>query len=381
MSDFPDGIYFNLNDSTYHALPRLSSSGICNMLVSPSNYWADSWLSRKDEEEKDEEATRAQILGSAWHVARLEPHLFEGRYIRALDKADFPTALMNGTQIGEALAEKGETKKKAGESVLQQALRLKEAGYGGEIWPLIEDEFEQLRGDRIAITAKFYDDIIEGMDRIKAQAEIVKHLVGGAAEVSILWTDEKGTQKKARVDYLRPDERTDFKTFDNARKKELERCIVEAIQYNRYYIQAAFYDEAVEQIRLGKLKIIGKATDDERDLVDQIKDQDRPLPCWYIFQEKNGIPNLLAREIKLYSDPHESHAVNDAGADEQTSAKVAEMTIKPTALMAKARTEIKHAEGLYRFYMEEFCDREPWPPLTPTAAITDDMFSSYWLES
>ena len=47
-----DGIYFDLDEDQYHAEERLSASGICNMLVSPPTFWANSWLN-PDKDELD----------------------------------------------------------------------------------------------------------------------------------------------------------------------------------------------------------------------------------------------------------------------------------------------------------------------------------------
>src|SRR5690606_73558 len=84
-----DGIYFDLPADVYHAVPRLSSSGVQKLCVSPATFWRGSWLD-PDRPDPDEDATKAQILGRAYHTARLEPHLFEQLYVRELDKAEAP---------------------------------------------------------------------------------------------------------------------------------------------------------------------------------------------------------------------------------------------------------------------------------------------------
>ena len=35
----PDGVYFNMSEADYHALPRLSASGIKNILTSLPTFW------------------------------------------------------------------------------------------------------------------------------------------------------------------------------------------------------------------------------------------------------------------------------------------------------------------------------------------------------
>lgn len=376
-----DGIYFALPAEEYHALPRLSASGICNMLVSPGTYWADSWMNPDRAKKEDEEATKAQILGTAYHVARLEPQRFATAYVRDLDPADFPGALMNGTQIGEKLGEIGETKKRAGEDVLSQALRLRSAGYGGAIWTLLRDEFDRLHADRIALKAQIYDEIVRDIERIHATPEIQKHLEGGASEVSVLWTDKRtGVQMKARLDYLQFNAFTDFKTFDNYNGKNLDQFIADTFRFNRYYVQAAHYHDATEQIRNAEAGLQVYGSDENRGLVDAIRKQRNPLEAWYVFQEKRGIPNLLARKIRLYTKPAAGHDVNDAGSANELSEKVAEMTIRRTGLHMKARTEIDHATNLFKFYRDEIGTERPWPPLNPTDELSDDNFPLSWLE-
>lgn len=381
--DRQDGIYFDLPQEEYHALPRLSASGICKMLVSPATYWADSWMNpdRAKIEDEAEEETKAQTLGKAYHTARLEPDRFTTAYVRDLDPADFPGCLMNGTQIGEALAAIGETKKKSGEDVLSQAMRLKACGYGGHIWHILREEFDQEHRDRIPLKAQYYDEIVRDMERIHEAPEIVKHLVEGAAEVSVLWTDKRtGVKMKARIDYLKYNEFSDFKTFDNYNGKNIDQFIADTFRFNRYYVQAAHYHDAAEQIREGDgLRVHG--SHEQFALIEAIRKQRNPLECWYIFQEKRGIPNLLARKIRLFTKPAAGHEVNDAGTPGELSEKVAEMTVRRTALHLKARTEIEHATNLYRFYQEEIGDSRPWPPLNPSDELNDDSFPLSWLEN
>lgn len=376
-----NGIYFNLPAEEYHALPRLSASGICNMLVSPATYWADSWMNPDRAKVEDEEETKAQQLGKAYHMARLEPSRFAVAYVRDLDPADFPGALMNGTSIGEALAAAGETKKKAGEDVLSQAMRLKAAGYGGVIWHLLREEFDSLHRDRIPLKAQYYDEITRDIERIHNTPEIAKHLEGGAAEVSVLWTDKRtGVPMKARLDYLQYNAFTDFKTFDNFNGKNLDQYIADTFRFNRYYIQAAHYHDAAEQIRDsdGALRVHG--SHEHVALVEAIRKQQNPLEAWYVFQEKKGIPNLLARKIRLYTRAA-GHEANAAGAEEDVSDKVAAMTVRRSALHMKARAEIDHATNLFKFYREEIGEERPWPPLNPVDELNDDSFPLSWLET
>jgi hypothetical protein len=371
-----DGIYFGLPADVYHAVPRLSSSGIQKLCVSPATFWRGSWLD-PDRPDPDEDETIWQLLGRAYHTARLEPHLFESTYVRELDKDEAPKGtLFTATDMGKKLEEFG--LKKSG-SVLEQAERLADSGYpSSQLWPLIKAQWEKDRGTRIALPAKHYDQMITDRDRISANSQIAPLLAGGEAEVSIFWTDKHGIKMKARIDYLTRDWWDDFKTFDNSRGKHLNQALSDAVRYNRYYIQAPVYREAVEQVRVGNLPIIEAQTDDQRALVAALQMKPNELRCWYIFQEKNGIPNLLAREFLFYSVPYTT-VLNSAGATADQVAVAREATSHPTDLFRKGEGEVLQAKKLFVLYNEVYQPGEPWFPLDAIGAFSDDDFHPYWL--
>lgn len=371
-----DGIYFDLPADVYHAVPRLSSSGIQKICVSPATFWRGSWLD-PDRPDLDEDETIWQVLGRAYHTARLEPHLFEQLYCRECVKEDAPKGtLFTATDMGKKLEEFG--LKKSG-SVLEQAERLAEAGFpSSQLWPLIKAQWEQERGTRTPLPAKHYDQMLTDRDRISANSQIAPLLSGGEAEVSVFWTDQHGVQMKARIDYLTRDHWADFKTFDNSRGKHLNQALADAVRYNRYYVQAAVYREAVEQVRVGNLPVIEANTDDQRSLIAALQLTRAELRCWYIFQEKNGIPNLLAREFPFYAVPYTT-ILNDAGATEDRIAVAHEATRHKTDLFRKGEGEVLQAKKLFVLYSEVYSDGTPWFPIEAVGAFSDDDFHPYWL--
>lgn len=373
-----DGIYFGLPADVYHAVPRLSSSGIQRMCVSPATFWRGSWL---DPERPDfnEEETIWQLLGRAYHTARLEPHLFESTYVRELDKADAPKGtLFTGTEMSAKLEEFG--LKKSG-TVAEQAERLVDAGFpANRLWPLIKEAWEAERAGRTALPAKHYDQMITDRDRISLNGQIAPLLAGGEAEVSIFWTDKHGVQMKARIDYLTRDWWVDFKTFDNSRGKTLNQALVDAVRYNRYYIQAPVYREAIEAVRFGNLQIIEAQTDDQRALVAALAIKPGELRCWYVFQEKGGIPNLLAREFPFYAVPWTTIFNEQITDDESRKLAVREATKKRTSLFIKGEAEVLQAKQLFVLYSEVYQPGEPWFPIDAIGAFSDDDFHPYWLE-
>jgi hypothetical protein len=361
-------------DDAYHAIHRLSASGMQNMLVSPATFWASSWLNP----DRTEQTTAARVIGRAYHSARLEPELFARNYVRALDKAELPKgALVTGKDMEAALAAMGLPKSG---SVVEQAERLRGAGYDGVIWQIELAKWERLRAKRIAIPAVTYDEIVEDGKRLRASPAIAELISGGAAEVSVFWTCPKtGIPMKARLDYLKPRAWTDFKTFENSRGKRLDQALADAFRYNRYYVQAVAYRDAVEAIRNGLVDLVGDATPEERAVLAAVQLSPGPLACYYLFQEKKGVPNVVARQFR-FDDRPLSHEINAIGLSEEKEARASEAVTGPTAIARKATVEIAYAKKLYLGYSEIYEPGEPWLPFDPIGDIGDDDFNSYWLE-
>lgn len=368
-----DGIYFNMPEDEYHAIERLSSSGIQNMLVSPATFWAKSWLNkdRKETEKKHQE------VGRAYHCARLEPERFAAEYVREISKADYPDALTTDVQIKAELKKLGEAQGRAGETVLDRAKRLRDAGYTGQIWHLLADEWENANSKFIGLAADVWDDIEEDAKRIRQCSEVAELITGGVAEVTVLWTDQKtGVAMKARLDYLRPTGYTDFKTFDNSRGVHLNQAIVNAFQYNRYYIQAALYWDVSELLRSGDLPIHNEsqATDEQIRVIGACIENPAPMKAWYVMQEKNGVPNILARRFM-------THYLQEATKYQAPEGVDMERYAEPTQIYTKARAEIRKAQNTFNLMREIYADGEPWLPIRPMGTIEDADFSPYFLES
>lgn len=375
-----DGVYFGLPAEVYHEVPRLSASGLQRLCVSPATFWKGSWLD-PERPELDEEETKAQILGKAYHVARLEPDRFESCYVRELSKDDYPKRgfLSSDEKVKAELKARGCQQTVTGESTAERSQRLLDDGFEGTCFPLEKAKWEaQVRG-RIPIPAKHYDQIVTDMERIRGNSEISELLSGGEAEVSIFWTDQYGLKMKARLDYLTPERWDDLKTFDNSRGKLLEQAIADFVRYNRVHVQAVTYRDAIEAIRTGGLQIIGNATESQRKLVAAIQMRPGELACWFIFQEKNGVPNLLAYEFPFFGAPYD-HVMWEGGAtEEQVAAGRAAVSTK-TGLHIRAMQDIDRAKRSFVLYSEVYKPGDPWFPIEARGRLSDLAFNSKWLE-
>lgn len=376
-SQIVDGIYFGLPDAVYHAVPRLSASGLQALCVSPANFWRGSWLD-PDRPELDEEATKAQILGKAYHCARLEPDQFEKRYCKALSKADYD--LTSDAAIKAELKARGQPQTQGNESILDRANRLIACEYEGTIYHIAQDEWEQARNGRVPIEPSYYDDIVRDMERLLGCKQVAELFNGGQSEVAIFWTDESGIQMKQRVDRLCPTRILDFKTFENRGKKRLDQAIADAVRFNRYYVQAASYREGVEAIRKFNLQVQGEATDEQRKLVAELQIAPKPPAFWFIFQEKNGVPNLLARQFKFYSLDAYRETEIETMVDEGRQAEVKELMGRKTEIYQVALAEIRHAKEQFMLYSQVYDPGVPWSPIDPIGTLDDLDFPSGWLE-
>lgn len=383
---YANGIYFGLDIDEYLAIERLSKSAIKQIRISPADFWRGSWLDPNPPKltpDQEKYREKAKMLGKAYHCARLEPQRFERDYVREISQADFAGVdgfLTSGREIEAALADLDQPKKvKDDAGVLDQAKRLRAAGYEPPIWHIEQAAWAEQAGDRIAIPAQDYDEILVDQARIQAVPSVHALLSDGYPEVSILYDcPDTGLPMKARLDWLRADGWAEFKSFANPNGKHLEQCLLDAIKFSRHYLDVACYHEAVEAIRTGGIRPIGDDVDAEA-LVARIVEHPGPLPHKIIFQQKGGVPNILSRSLQLFELTPAAQLASGA-VDPEAAAKGDAAVSRPTQLMMKARAEIKAAKRDFERYSEIYDRGEPWLPWDPDRGYSDLDFSPYFLE-
>lgn len=380
-----DGIYFGLPIDDYLAIERLSKSHIKNMLVSPADFWADSWLNPEPEKltpEQEKRREKARLLGKAYHTARLEPDQFDRLYARELSKEDAPEGcLFTGNDMKAALKELGE--KQTG-TVAEQAERLEMAGVSrSKIWLFVEQDYaESLPEGCVQLAPEDYDDIKRDMKRMRQVEEIDQALRDGFAEVSILYTcPDTGLPMKSRIDWLRADGWVEFKTFSNPNGKTLDHCIIDAIKFSRYYIDVIVAHEAVEAIRSQGLQPNGECEEAARDMIAAIQLAPDPLPHRLIFQQKGNVPNIQSRSLQLFEVPIASRMAALASPTQADVEHGDRETRRPTMLMQKGALQVKRAKQTFQRYSEIYERGDPWLPWNPHLDVTDLEFGQFWLET
>lgn len=199
LGDRPFIVLDDLSDSNYHALAAFSSSGAKLLLRSAAHFKAASL--------EPVEPTPAMTLGTAIHMAVLEPERFANKAL----VSEKPSG------VREKADEKAEREEK--EAIMRKL--------GNVV--LTRDQFQTALNVQAAA----------------AQHPIVKQLLAGArTEVSVLWRDPAlGIPCKARLDALRDDAIViDVKSTTDASAAAFERAVASF----QYHVQAGTYNIAHE---------------------------------------------------------------------------------------------------------------------------------------
>jgi len=233
------GIYFGMPEEEYHAAPALSSSGIRNLLISPLDFWTNSYLNPAFVDEK----TDAMVLGTAFHRRLLEPERFAAMYGPWPRREDYPNAVDGGDDLKALCGEMG--LKKSGK-IADLCERILEANPDAELWPVIKADLIQRLKGKTLLKASDLADIERAARLIFAHQSAAKALTGGYAEVAVFWIDEEsGVPMKCRLDYLKVKSIVDVKSFSNPLGKPLNAAVAGAMAMGRYDVQAVIYDAGV----------------------------------------------------------------------------------------------------------------------------------------
>ncbi len=254
------GIYFDMDEASYHAAEGLSCSGIKHLTVSKLNYWHKNL--NPDREPEDD--TGARRFGKAVHSRALEPERFDRNFVMKLFPEDYPGALVTADDMKAFLEANGLPKSAKKKSDLVD--RIVASGLPAVIW---EMELERHAAEHVGKTFLGTEESkkIAAAAAVMAEDPYAKAaLSGGMPEVSFFVRDpETGVMLKARMDYVRPRSTVDIKTFSNSRGKPVEKAIYEAIFYEGYHLQCVFYNQVRElarrQLAAGEIRTDGDVSE------------------------------------------------------------------------------------------------------------------------
>lgn len=304
-----EGIFFGMDEETYHAIPAGSNGGIKKLAASPMLYWADCrWLNYDYEEREEKEHFDT---GHAVHCRVLEGReAFQARFAVGLDKKDYPNALDTLKEIRAAwpdgIKPKGASKRECFDN-----LKVYDATV--ELWDDLLAEHEKANEGKTMIPAKTVRQIEIAAAIMEKDPELSAALRGGYPEVVLLWICRKtGVPMKAKADYLKTKMIVDLKTIANQKEQSIENAIRFEIANRRYGIQPSVYLEGAKVVRQlvrergeeaifdwpsmtrdGKLAISpeeAKRIDEQREWVRKWASHTLPDEFMFIFQQKGAAP-------------------------------------------------------------------------------------------
>lgn len=299
-----EGLHFGMDEDVYHAIPCLSASGLKLLEKNPSKFWWWSWMNP----DKEDNETDARIIGKAFHKRILEgKEAFYQSYARDFS-CDRDDLISTSDDIREALRaekEKNHDLKisfSSKQDGMNKLLKI-DPSYASRFFDELKREYEMEN-----LGKAFLSDYI--VDRAELSASVIENhpflksaFIGGYAEVSCVWYDEKYKQWfKCRYDYLKPSVINDLKTFTRMTNKDIERYLPDVITKYGYNIQATHYLESMLYAK--KFAKDGKVFGDvDSDWLEAFASR----PCdqfRFIFQQKEEVPN--AYEV-VYSKQHVMH--------------------------------------------------------------------------
>lgn len=339
--EFTEGIWFDLPEEAYHAIPALSASGIRNLLISPLDFWARCpWLNPGCEPKEND----AMTLGKAYHKRILEGRAaFDALYAPALDPADHPNALRTVEEIRAALPDGA----KRGGTKADLIARVLAADPQAEIWDTLVSEHAEFHAGKTFLSREAMRQIEIAAAMIERHPELSKCFTGGHPEVSICWRDETTEcPMKCRIDYLKPRAVVDLKTFGNPYGKPLDRAIAAAMAGGKYHIQAAVYlDGAAAADRMLSEKVVEVS---DGPFVERFCGQEE-RHFVFVFQQTGVAPVARGKEFT-------KGLVYDC-----------------------ARVAIRQAQETYMLYMQKF-GSDPWVDTEPITSFDDTEFPAYMVE-
>ena len=252
-----DGFYFDLPEKDYHADPALGSSGICDLLVSPVQFWRNSPFNAKREASEDSEA---QLFGSYFH------DLIAGR---AGTYAIKPDDMSFSTKYGKA-------------------------------WRAAHADKTIIKHEQTVTARAMYDALLH--------AGVIEKFMGGIPEVSYFWTRADGIRCKIRADIFRHDLAGDWKTYANTMNKDTETLIAHTVAAHRYHVKAVWYQSGIDHMRKAvRAGVLAKhGTAKPFDWQAFAESDETAFPLYYVFIEKHEFPEITVRRFK----PHSTEGLN-----------------------------------------------------------------------
>jgi hypothetical protein len=226
------GVYIGLPDESYFQDPALGSSDIKRLLVSAPDYWDGSLYNPK----RQPDGSRYLDRGHGLHALLLMGEtFFRDRYVRRIQKEDYPAALITMDDLKKALRDVGGAVSGRKEELIA---RLKEFSTRYTIWDDLVAAQE--REGKVILEADDYDRILIADYHIRMNPKLQRCFRNGIPEVAIFW-EQDGVRFRSKLDYLSTYATADLKSFTNKLRRPVSDAINMAFWGDRHDLQASLY--------------------------------------------------------------------------------------------------------------------------------------------
>lgn len=219
-----------LTNPEYQDLPEISGSA----LVQIHNDCPAAW---RFGEPKD---SPALADGIAAHACILEPELFEAEFVRDIDPADHPEALVTGKDIEAWLKARG-IKGYSGKRKPDLIAMARDTGEAPQILDEIIAEHAVTNKGKTLVKASTFDMIQQMRRVVFADQDYKKAFLAGDFEVSLV---DPETQRKCRIDCITAGEIWDYKTTTSAHPDAFAKQAHDAGYWLKMAYQHDIYQDA-----------------------------------------------------------------------------------------------------------------------------------------
>lgn len=279
--DIKPGIYFGLDENTYHAAPWVGSSSAKKLYACPPDFWHESAMNPLREPDNP---SFAQTFGRALHHRIL--------YGEEAFKRDYTT--IEGT---------------TGDAVSAEDLKTFLRDHGAAPAKLKADNEVMVRDMGInLLTYDTWQKIMVAAAHITKNPNLEQAFTGGFPEVSVFWYEED-VPCKCRFDYLKSRAIVDLKSFrSKERIQTLDKIILQDMFSYRYDVQCAWYlhghSRVGELLEAGAIFTLPGATRPADEWLKKAFAQ--PAHWVFVFFRADGMPIAKSYQIPHGSPAHES---------------------------------------------------------------------------
>jgi PDDEXK-like domain of unknown function (DUF3799) len=223
-----------MTEAEYRAAPGLSNSGLKDLEMSPLRYWFKH-INPKREPEED---TPEMNLGTALHVAVLERDDFEFRYVSELKPPE--ETLYTIDDMRQWLKDKGAMPRGTKKSDMISQVQAVDPHF--PIFDVQQARHAEVHKGKTILKLEDWDRVRGCAAALLNEPHLEMYLKEGVAECPLFVTHpEFKIALKCKLDWYSPSVILDLKTFSVKRAKSVDKTVVDAIFYERYYRQAYFY--------------------------------------------------------------------------------------------------------------------------------------------